>query len=41
MYNVEMILTGAIFSALLALAADFILGIGEKILTSKGITKED
>jgi len=41
MYNVEMILTGAIFSALLALAADFILGIGEKLLTSKGIVKED
>ncbi len=41
MYNVEMILTGAIFSALLALAADFGLGICEKLLTSKGITKED
>ncbi len=41
MYNVEMILTGAIFSALLALAADFLLGVAEKLLTSKGIVKED
>lgn len=37
----EMILTGALFSALLALLADFILGLLEKKLTSKGIVKED
>lgn len=41
MMNNEMILTGAITSALLALLADFLLGIVEKKLTSKGIVKAD
>lgn len=41
MYNEEMILTGALFSALLALLADFILGLLEKRLTSRGLVKED
>ncbi len=40
MMNYDMIMTGAIFSALLALLVDFILGIVEKKLTSKGIMKE-
>lgn len=37
--NTPMILTGALFSALLALLADFLLGLLEKKLTSKGIAK--
>lgn len=37
MYDIPMILTGAIFSALLALIADFFLGLLEKGLTSKGL----
>ncbi len=41
MYNQPMILTGAIFSALLALIADFLLGLLEKKLTSKGLAKRD
>jgi len=41
MWNNEMIYAGAICSALLALAADFLLGLVEKKLTSKGIVKED
>jgi len=41
MMNYEMIFAGAICSALLALFADFILGLVEKKLTSKGIVKED
>ncbi len=41
MMNYDMILTGAIFAALLALLADFLLGIVENKLTSKGIVKED
>lgn len=36
--NLPMILTGAIASAVLALFADFILGLLEKKLTSKGLT---
>ena len=40
-YDTERILAGAIFSALLALLADFILGFVEKKLTSKGIVKQD
>ncbi|NLY82141.1 MAG: ABC transporter permease [Clostridiales bacterium] len=36
-FNIPMILTGAIFSALLALSMDFLLGLLEKKLTSKGI----
>ncbi len=40
-YDTERILAGAIFSALLALLADFILGLVEKRLTSKGIVKQD
>ena len=40
MYDERMILTGAIFSALLALLADFLLGLVEKALTSKGIVIE-
>jgi osmoprotectant transport system permease protein len=39
MYNQPMILTGAIFSALLALLADFLLGLVEKRLTSNGIVR--
>lgn len=38
MYNEEMILAGALFSALLAIIVDFILGLFEKALTSKGLT---
>jgi osmoprotectant transport system permease protein len=41
MMNYEMIFTGAISSALLALLADFILGMLEMKLTSKGIVKEE
>lgn len=41
MYDFPMILTGAIFSALLALIIDFLLGIVEKKLTSKGIVREE
>lgn len=41
MWNNEMIFAGAICSALLALFADFILGLVEKKLTSQGIVKED
>ncbi len=37
MYNQPMIMTGAIFSALLALLADFLLGLVEKRLTSDGL----
>lgn len=36
-FNIPMILTGAIFSALLALSMDFLLGMLEKKLTSRGI----
>ena len=39
MYNQPMIITGAIFSALLALLVDFLLSLLEKALTSKGISK--
>ena len=39
MYDVPMILTGALFSALLALFADFMLGLLEKKLTSKGLSR--
>lgn len=39
MYNIPMILTGAVFSALLALLADFLLGLLEKALTSKGLRR--
>jgi len=41
MMDYEMIFAGAICSALLALLADFLLGIVERRLTSKGIVKED
>ena len=41
MDNREMIFAGAITSALLALLADFILGIVENKLTSKGIIKKE
>jgi osmoprotectant transport system permease protein len=41
MMNFEMILAGAISSALLALLADFILGIVENKLTSKGIIRQE
>ncbi len=41
MMNYEMILAGAISSAILALLADFFLGLLEKKLTSKGITKQN
>lgn len=37
MYNQPMILTGALFSALLALVTDFALGLVEKKLTSPGL----
>lgn len=40
MYNQPMIITGAIFSALLALVVDFLLGLLERALTSKGIAKK-
>ena len=40
MMNYEMIFAGAICSAALALLADFLLGLVEKKLTSKGIIKE-
>lgn len=36
-FDIPMILTGAIFSALLALIMDFLLGLLEKKLTSKGL----
>ncbi|HKK95464.1 MAG TPA: ABC transporter permease [Anaerovoracaceae bacterium] len=36
-FDIPMILTGAIFSALLALAMDFLLGLLETKLTSKGL----
>lgn len=38
MYNQPMILTGALFSALLALITDFVLGLLEKKLTSPGLS---
>ena len=41
MMDYDMILTGAIFSALLALLADLLLGIVEKKLTSKGLVRDD
>lgn len=41
MNNTPMILSGAIFSALLAILADFILGIFENKLTSKGLRKQN
>ncbi len=41
MMNYEMILSGAIFSALLALFVDYILGHVEKSLTSEGIVKKE
>ena len=41
MLDFDMILTGAISSALLALFADFILGLVENKLTSKGIVKRE
>ncbi len=41
MTNTPMILSGAIFSALLAILADFILGIFENKLTSKGLRKQN
>ncbi len=41
MMDYEMIFAGAISSALLALTADFLLGLVEKKLTSKGIVKEE
>lgn len=37
MYDQPMILTGAIFSAILALLVDYMLGLLERALTSKGI----
>lgn len=40
MMNYEMVLGGAICSALLALTADFLLGLVERKLTSRGITKD-
>ncbi|WDV44993.1 ABC transporter permease [Clostridiaceae bacterium M8S5] len=40
-YNYPMLLTGAGASALLALFADFILSMFEKLLTSKGIVREE
>ena len=40
MYRNEMILSGALFSALLAIMADLILGYIEKKLTPKGIRKK-
>lgn len=39
-FDKPMILTGALFSAILALLADFLLGLLEKKLTSKGIAKK-
>lgn len=41
MLNYPMILTGAVASALLALLADFVLGIFEEKLTSKGIVRQE
>ena len=41
MMDYEMIFAGAISSALLALFADFLLGLVESRLTSRGIVKED
>jgi len=41
MMDYEMIFAGAICSALLALLADFLLGLVEKNLTSRGIVKQD
>lgn len=40
-FDYPMILTGALFSALLALIVDFLLGLLEKKLTSKGLEKKD
>ncbi len=40
MYNIPMILTGAIFSAILALITDFLLGLVEKRLTSPGLVNK-
>jgi len=40
MMNYEMIFAGAICSAALALMADFLLGLVEKKLTSKGLSKQ-
>ena len=40
MMNYEMIFAGAICSAALALTADFLLGLVEKKLTSKGLSKQ-
>ncbi len=40
MYDIPMIITGALFSALLALLADFLLGLLENKLTSKGLSHE-
>lgn len=37
MYDTPMILTGAVFSALLAILVDLLLGLTERMLTSKGI----
>jgi len=37
MYDTPMILSGAVFSALLAIVVDFFLGLMERALTSKGI----
>lgn len=41
MGNMDMVLAGAIASALLALMADFVLGLVEKKLTSPGIVKQE
>ena len=41
MMNYQMIMAGAISSALLALIVDFLLGMVEKKLTSEGIVKKD
>lgn len=40
-FDLPMILTGALFSAVLALIVDFLLGLLEKKLTSKGLEKKD
>jgi osmoprotectant transport system permease protein len=41
MMNMEMITAGALSSAVLALTADYILGLVEKKLTSQGIVKQE
>ncbi len=41
MMDYEMIFAGAISSAILALTADFLLGLVEKKLTSRGLAKEE